>query len=38
LKVLVQPAKDSLEEIAMEFSAFGDDLQQQFGAAAVEGV
>ena len=38
VKVLVQPAKDSLEAIATEalLLAFGEDLEEEFGAAAVE--
>ncbi|MDQ1073097.1 hypothetical protein QFZ32_008537 [Streptomyces canus] len=37
VKVLVQPLKDSLEAMAtLFFSAFGQDLEDEFGAAAVE--
>ena len=38
VKVLVQPPKDSLEAIATDvlLLAFGEDLEEQFGAAAVE--
>ena len=38
VKVLVQPLKDSLEAIAtlVVLLAFGEDLEQQLGAAAVE--
>jgi hypothetical protein len=38
VKVSVQPEKETLEAIAMEFFsfAFGQDLEEQLGAAAVE--
>lgn len=37
-KVLVQPPKDSLQAMATDvpFLAFGEDLEEQFSAAAVE--